>query len=101
MSIEQPEKSTSPATAVTSTGAQQEPTRLGDDPPISVDRSLLRLGAALGRLGLCCRSLRIGCIRIGSIRMIRRQCSANTPPRISGRRYTLVSSPEPCSSFWV
>jgi hypothetical protein len=42
---------------------------------------------------LCCRSLRIGCIRIGSIRMIRRQCSANTPPRISGQPYTLVSSP--------
>jgi hypothetical protein len=52
MSIEQPEKSTSPATAVTSTGDQQEPTRLGGDPPISVDRSLLRLGAALGALGV-------------------------------------------------
>lgn len=52
MSIEQPEKSTPPATTVTSTGDQQEPTRLGGDPPISVDRSLLRLGAAFGALGV-------------------------------------------------
>jgi hypothetical protein len=52
MSIEHPENSTSPATAVTSTGAQLEPTRLGGDPPISVDKSPLRLGAALGALGV-------------------------------------------------
>jgi hypothetical protein len=39
MSLEHPENSISPATAITSTGAQREPTRLGGDPPISVDKS--------------------------------------------------------------
>src|SRR5829696_6952993 len=52
MSIEHPEHSTSPAAAVTGAGARPNTIDLGDDAPVSVDKSLLRLGATLGALGV-------------------------------------------------
>ena len=49
MSIEHPEHSTSPAAAVTGAGARPNTIDLGE---VSVDKSLLRLGATLGALGV-------------------------------------------------
>ena len=52
MSIKHTEHSSSPTAVVNDAGAHPDTAPLGNDPPVSVDKPLLRLGATLGALGI-------------------------------------------------